>query len=170
MFTHYLHLSPLYNTPEYIDFVKNKKTFKSNSYFFFFNVFWLVKHKMFSIIPLWILMMISSIYLSSLLFQIPFFQQDKFSSWQFTIPMIPHILFSGFIYKIQFLWKENIIWKYRSDYNKQVFWLTSMHIIPTIVLFLAFFFGGIQLLIYTLNTSKNIETYNNVIRIITPNN
>lgn len=149
------------NTFDYISFVEKRRInpshkFKINFYFFFFNIFWLARHKMFSFIPIWFFFMLSCFSIFNTLTSFSFFKPLPMQGIAAFISLVPYILLSGFIYYIQFIWKSNIIWKHANSPFKQAFWITPLPLVPTILLSLA-----LIMLLFNLTArdfyTKNLE-------------
>lgn len=112
---HYLQYNPTLHSDRYISFVEAPapgKKFQFSFYFFIFNILWLLQKKLFGLIPLWILMSLSSLKLYYLMLD---GNNPMEHELLLLIIITPHLVFSCFIYKIQNLYLENIIWKHRNN-------------------------------------------------------
>lgn len=130
---HYLHSNPIISSERYINFAEKKslgKKFQFSFPFFLFNILWLLQKKLFGLIPLWIFMTLSSLNLY-------YFFLDNRSPFEneflLIIIIAPHVLFSCFIYNIQYIYTDNIIWKHRDNIEHVIKRLTPYNLIGFIV-------------------------------------
>lgn len=116
-FKHHLHYNPALHSDAYIYYVENEikgKHFQFSFYFYIFNIFWLLHKKLFGLIPLWIFMMFASLNVYE------FFLANRHPmdhQLLLLIIIVPHTIVSFFIYKIQRIYTDNIIWKHKDNIN-----------------------------------------------------
>lgn len=128
MFTHYLLKNPLYQNERNLKFNNLvNPIIKFNPWYFFFSIFWLIKNKLWGIIPVWFLMTIFSTNLYSFLLSHPPlpYQNASFLVLITSIAALPHFIFSFFVDKLLLEKNKNMIWKYRGNEEKQIKKITS---------------------------------------------
>lgn len=128
MFTHYLLKNPLYQNERNLKFNNLiNPIVKFNPWYFFFSIFWLIKNKLWGIIPVWFLLSVFSTNLYSYLIDNPpmSYKHPSFLILITSIAACPHFIFSFFVDKILLEKNKNMIWKYRGNEEKQIKKITN---------------------------------------------